>query len=523
VSRLIDGKSTSEASVESETDTADTRNTETRDNDEVVAASTAEAASLRLYLREIRALPRLPREREVELAKRREAAEARGCAIVLSTRPALEHLLRRADELRCGEIQVDQVLECAFEGSESGRAEKQKRACAEFLRRTKRLKSCIAGNRGRVQKNAASDRSANGALELLGDLRLRRVELALMGDALKTAWRELTASERSEASCAVASINKVESRTGLTAHELTTLVESLQATEREAAEAKRLLVEANLQLVVGIAKRYRRSGLALSDLIQEGNLGLMRAAQRFDYRLGCRFATYATWWIRQSIGRSIINFGGMIRVPVQLVEARHKLYRAEETLTRSLGRLPSSEELAHGADLPVRIVETILRLPQPPLSLHTPVAPAEEKGLEYYVEDRRVEGPGERALGKLALTAARRHLAILTPRQQSAVRHRFGIEMERDYTLQEIGDIFSITRERARQIETQALRRLRAGRRGKVLRDSDQQAPLPARSRESADRSHTESAVGAQPRKKVKRYSREMPNKGEPCRCTHQA
>jgi RNA polymerase primary sigma factor len=498
--------------LESETDTADTPKADARDSD-VVAESTVETGSLGLYLREIRAVPALSYEREVELARRREAAEARGATIVLSTQLAAEHLLRRVGEVRCGEIQIDQLFDCAFEGSDAERAEKQKRACAEFLRRMKRLKSCSAGSRDHVRKPAGPDAPPNGVFELLGNLRLRRGELALMGDALKTAWRELTARERCEASGAVASTNKVESRTGLTAHELTTLVESLQAAEREAAEAKRLLVEANLRLVVGIAKRYQRSGLALSDLIQEGNLGLMRAAARFDYRLGCRFATYAT---------CIINFGGMIRVPVQLVEARHKLYRTEVTLARSLGRLPSSAELAQGAGLPVRIVETILRLPPPPLSLHTPVAPAEEKGLEYYVEDRRAEAPAERALRKLAVTAARRHLAILTHRQQSAVRHRFGIEMERDYTLQEIGDMFSITRERARQIETQALRRLRAGSRAKALRDSERQAPRPAGSWESAGhaRRNRESRVAAQTRKKSD--SREMPNKGELCRCTHQ-
>ena len=210
-------------SLESEADSADTGNA-ARENDEIVAAPTLEAPSLNFYLREIRALPRLPHEREIELARRREAAEARRWAIILSTRQAQEHLLRRADEVRCGELQVDQVLECAFEGPESERTEKQTRARAEFLRRVKGLKSCGARNSDRAGKNVGLDTRPTDAFELLGDLRLRHSELTLMGDALKSAWRELTAWEHSEASVASASINKPESPQGLTAHELRTLV-----------------------------------------------------------------------------------------------------------------------------------------------------------------------------------------------------------------------------------------------------------------------------------------------------------
>jgi RNA polymerase primary sigma factor len=297
---------------------------------------------------------------------------------------------------------------------------------------------------------------------MLRAVSLCRREIDSIAEKLKQAENDLLECERAACRDATRHIAEIERATGLTAEQLKHDVEAIREGETAATQAKNALIEANLRLVVSMARRYRRSGLGLDDLIQEGNLGLMRAAEKFDYRVGSRFSTYATWWIRQTIVRSIINFGRMIRIPVQLVEARHRIYQQADLLFRSLGRTPLPDELARQCGLPLHIVKTIIRLPRPPVSLQTPIAPNEQNVLEHYVRDWRAKEPSEAALQELALAAARKRLAVLTTRQESTLRHRFGIGMNKQHTLQEIGDMFVITRERARQIEIQALRKLRA-------------------------------------------------------------
>jgi len=470
--------------------------------------------SVRAYLREMGRVPLLTREQEVSIAKRIEGGQRRAQRAIARSPIALAELLTIGEELQADEIDSRDIValsdETETEGQEDRREEHLLRIVASLqnirklnlrgFKESEKLQAERKLNRGRSSKKLRRLRRklARTRLDLareIDSLGLKENARQRLVAALTAVFKETHAlgiqlksyTEKLESKRVTTQVKKelsrqiretrrrlkeIETRHHVSSAEIKRSHRMIALGEAQAAQAKHELTEANLRLVVSIAKKYQNRGLHFLDLIQEGNLGLMRGVEKFDWRRGYKFSTYATWWIRQAITRAIADQARTIRVPVHMIEVINKVKMVTRELVRELGREPSTEEVASRMDSSVDKVSKALKLMEQPISLETPIGEAGDSQLGDFIEDRSTVSPAERVITSNLRDVAGDVLQTLSPREEKVLRLRFGLDTEgRERTLEEVGQDFNVTRERIRQIEVKALRKLRHPSRARVLKN----------------------------------------------------
>ena len=435
---------------------------------------------VRLYLKEIGKVPLLTAAQEVQIGRRIEVGQIALRRTLAGIPMAVEALLEVGDKLRRGEMPADDVIVLPEGGELEAKAIRPVVLAFERIRRLARKIATLETSLAARRRSAAYRKSTTTTIaaarqtiqEVVAEMPLKPALIDELVTQVRRRWEQISeldrGSRRGHTPAATRELRLLEKRTGLPRKLLGPLLEQIERSDRTVRQAKRELMEANLRLVVSVAKRYLGSDLSLLDLVQEGNIGLMKAVDRFQYRRGFKFSTYATWWIRQAITRAIADHSRTIRIPVHMVETLNRISRVNRNLVNEIGREPTPEELAQRTGVPAKKVRLILESSRKPLSLETPIG--EDSELGDFLEDKSAGSPNESLLNQDLTTQVERALSMLSPKEKEILRLRFGIGEEGEHTLEEVGKRFEVTRERIRQIEAKALRKLRHPLRGRNLR-----------------------------------------------------
>jgi RNA polymerase primary sigma factor len=470
---------------------------------------------VRLYLREMGVVPLLTREGEVAIAKRIERGQLKTQKAIARSPIAVKELLRVGDDLEAGNANIREIVVFAEQAELTGdedmdKAEeyktwtvegiqnirklfkqglkeweklreeqkatrgKKSRKVLRMRRKVARLRLEIAQEIGRLNiTERARQRLINSIRSVQKEVRDAEREIDSLTEKLNR--KRIKADDQKEFKRRVSSARKrllqVDVDHNISPVEIKRSLQAIIIGEQQTGQAKRELVEANLRLVVSIAKKYTNRGLQFLDLIQEGNIGLMKAVDKFEWRRGYKFSTYATWWIRQAITRAIADQARTIRIPVHMIETINKLIRTSRSLVQELGREPTSEEIARKMDIPVSKVRKVLKIAQEPISLETPIGEEEDSHLGDFIEDKSILNPADAVVASNLREITDEVLATLTPREEKVIKMRFGLGTTgSEHTLEEVGQHFAVTRERIRQIEAKALRKLRHPSRSRKLK-----------------------------------------------------